>query len=431
MAFSRRRIARLGLGAVLLIAVIFGGRMLDRMALAYTTGFRRTFEAPVDEGPPREGATPGTTFLGFSRPAPEGEEGFVLGRVTAAGRDAGLRAGDRILRVDGAAYESARAVAGGLIRTRLAGESVEVEAIRDGEAIRVPLRLDPFIRHPGDLGLPYDDIEFASPSGHLIRGWWIPPPEGSDGRVVVWVHGAHSSRHQAFDHGAERLRERGYGILTVDLSGRGSSEGEYITYTMHERHDVQAAVEFSRGRPDVRAEGVVVFGTSNGASSSIYAGAALGDLPALALDAPYANLWQAAGSMLEARGANSVLRVPLAFFVWLRTGLRIHDVRPGDVITGIPGAVLFIHGDHDRQVPPHHSLEMHEARLAAGLPSRRWVLPGGEHGFDNYPPEGLFWNRVADFFDDALGGRPPGFVLAGPTPGGLDWFHGDDPGDRP
>ena len=41
---------------------------------------------------------------------------------------------------------------------------------------------------------------------------------------------------------------------------------------------------------------------------------------------------------------------------------------------------------------------MHEARQKAGLESELWVLPGGEHGFDNYPPEGIFWNRILDFF---------------------------------
>ena len=189
---------------------------------------------------------------------------------------------------------------------------------------------------------------------------------------------------------------------------------------MNERHDVVAAVvEFLRGRADVNPASVVVFGTSNGAAAAIYAGAMLGDLPALALDAPYGDLWRAAGSMLSARGAAPALRRPLSWFVYLRSGLRIGSIRPIEVIADIPGEVLFLHGDRDRQVLPSESLELHEARLAAGLPSMRWVLPGGEHGFDDYPPEGIFWNRIADFFDVALGGRPPALELGGPTPDAL------------
>ena len=341
-------------------------------------------------------------------------------RVTAQGREAGLANGDLVTAVDGVAYSDARAAMGGLISTRVAGETVDLAVVRDGAELTVPLRLSRYVRHPGDLELPFEEVTLASESGHTLRGWWIPPPAGSDGRAVVWVHGAHSSRYQALDHGAEFLHDRGYGILTMDLSGRGSSDGEYITYTWNERHDVGSMVRFLRERPDADASRVVVFGTSNGAASAIYAAAELGDLPALALDAPYADLWRAAGSMLEMRGGIPALRGPLALFVWARTGLRIREVRPIEVIADIPGPVLFVHGDRDRQVPPEHSLELHEARLEAGLPSRRWILPGGEHGFDDYPPRAIFWNRIADFFDDALGGRPPGRELGGPAPDTLD-----------
>ena len=421
MRVLHRRLLVVGAVVLAFVPVLFGVRLLDRMALAYTTGLRRSPDSPGFGGvmPPADGPPPGVAFIGFSRPAETGE-GFVMRRVTAQGREAGLQNGDRVTAVDGVAYRDARAAMGGLISTRTAGETVELGVVRGGSDLTLQLRLSRYVRHPGDLGLPYEEVSLASGSGHVLRGWWIPPPADSDGRAVVWVHGAHSSRYQALDHGAEFLQERGYGILTMDLSGRGSSGGEYITYTWNERHDVRSAVRYLRSRPDTDESRVVVFGTSNGAAAAIYAAAELGDLPALALDAPYADLWRAAGSMLEMRGGVPALRGPLSLFVWARTGLRIREVRPIEVIAEIPGPVLFLHGDRDRQVPPEHSLELHEARLAAGLPSRRWVLPGGEHGFDDYPPPGILWNRVADFFDDALGGRPAGRELGGPVPDTLD-----------
>lgn len=428
---GRRRWLYAALVLVLLVPGWFGFRLLDRMALAYTTGLRRTPDAPLFGGgdAPMAGPTPGTIFLGFSRPA-EPEPGFVLRRVSGDGRDAGFERGDRVASVDGVVWPDTRTLAGGLIRTRLAGETVEAEVVRGGETRTVPVTLGRFVRHPGDLGLPYDEVEFASGSGHTLRGWWVPPPETSDGRSVVWVHGAHSSRFQALDHGAELLRARGYGILTMDLSGRGSSDGEYITYTLNERHDVEASVRYLRSLEGAAPSRVVVFGTSNGAAAAIYAAAALGDLPALALDAPYADLWRTAGSTLESRGGHPALRLPLSFFVYFRTGLSIRRVRPLEAIADIPGPVLFLHGDRDTQVPPGESLELHETRLAAGLPSLRWVLPGGEHGFDAYPPKAIFWNRIADFFDDALGSRAPGLELDGPAPDTLtdpQWTNAVEP----
>jgi dipeptidyl aminopeptidase/acylaminoacyl peptidase len=274
------------------------------------------------------------------------------------------------------------------------------------------MTLSAFLRNPGDLGLPYQDVEIASESGNLLRGWFIPPPERSDGRVGIFVHGANSSRFQALDHGAKFWYRRGYGLLTMDLSGRGTSEGEYITYTMNERKDVRSMLRWARECPQCAPDKVVLFGTSNGAASAIYAAVDDEVLPALALDAPYADLWDAAGAMLQSRGAPPVLRYPLSIAVRLRAGLDLRSVRPGDVITRVPAPVLFVHGDGDEQVPLAHSQAMHAAREAAGLRSELWVLPGGEHGFDNYPPEGIFWNRILDFFDRALGGPPPEWDLS-------------------
>jgi dipeptidyl aminopeptidase/acylaminoacyl peptidase len=165
-------------------------------------------------------------------------------------------------------------------------------------------------------------------------------------------------------------------------------------------------LEWARSRKGIDPKEVVLFGTSNGAASAIYAAAGDDALPALALDAPYADLWEAAGSMLTSRGGHPILRYPLAIAVRLRAGFDMRSVRPIDVITDVEAPVLFVHGDADRTVPLTHSERMHEARRRAGLPSELWVLPGGEHGFDNYPPEGIFWNRILDFFDRALGGPP-------------------------
>jgi dipeptidyl aminopeptidase/acylaminoacyl peptidase len=190
-------------------------------------------------------------------------------------------------------------------------------------------------------------------------------------------------------------------MLTMDLSGRGSSEGEQITYTVNERHDVAAMTGWLRSR-GVHAEKLVVFGTSNGGASAIYAATMDSAIAALALDAPYSDLWAMARETLEDRGLPTVLAWPLRWSVERRAGFDVRDVRPIDVIDDIGVPVLFVHGDADTEVRPYHSERMHGARRSAGLVSERWVLPGGEHGFDNYPPQDEFWGRILDFFDSAI-----------------------------
>jgi hypothetical protein len=400
----------------LLAGAFFGARTVDRMAIAYLTGQRRVAgEGFWGEAIPDTGPVPGYAFLGFTRPSDD-PPGMRLVRAWDMASDVGLRSGDVITAVDGKTFHSSEELMRYLVQNYAAGQVVPVSAFReelDGKgSLDLRMTLRAFVRHPGDLDLPYEDVEIPSRSGYLLRGWFIPPPERSDGRIGIFVHGANSSRFQALENGAKFWYRRGYGLLTMDLSGRGSSEGEYITYTLNEREDVKSMLEWARNRPGIDPSRVVVFGTSNGAAAAIYAAAGDDELPALALDAPYGSLWEAAGAMLRSRGAHPVLRYPLSIAVKYRAGVDLGSVRPFDVIQDVKAPVLFVHGDADRQVPVTHSEAMHETRVRAGLPSEIWILPGGEHGFDNYPPEGIFWNRILDFFDRALGGPPPAWDLA-------------------
>ena len=263
----------------------------DGMAARYLTDTRRAagrdgWRAEV----PADGPTPGTIFFGRARPSEE-PPGLRLVRVSDEVRHTGLVPGDVILTVDGQIYGNTREISRGLIRERLAGEQVTVrvwkqEGRREEE---LELTLDPFLRHPGDLGLEYEEIEIPSESGFTLRGWYVPPPADSDGRSGVFVHGARSSRFQGLRM-AEHWHAREYGMLIVDLSGRGSSGGDHITYTVNERHDVAAMTRWLRER-GVPAHKLAVFGTSNGAASAIYAAVMDPEIAALALDAPYSDLW--------------------------------------------------------------------------------------------------------------------------------------------
>ncbi len=399
----------------LLAGAFVGARAVDRMAIGYLTGQRRVAgEGFWGEGVPKDGPVPGYAFLGFTRPS-EDPPGMRLVRPWDMARDVGLRAGDVITAVDGEVFRSSDDLMRHLVTHYTAGQVVPLRALRNGaegtEPLNLSMTLRAFVRHPGDLELPYEDVEIRSESGYLLKGWFIPPPERSDGRVGIFVHGASSSRFQALENGAKFWYRRGYGLLTMDLSGRGSSEGEYITYTVNERLDVRSMLRWARNRPGIDPKKVVVFGTSNGGASAIYAARGDDALPALVLDAAYGDLWEAAGGMLRSRGGHPVLRYPLSVAVRLRAGVDIASVRPFEVITQVKAKVLFVHGDADRQVPVTHSEKMHEDRLRAGLPSEIWILPGGEHGFDNYPPEGIFWNRILDFLDRALGGPPAAWDL--------------------
>jgi pimeloyl-ACP methyl ester carboxylesterase len=386
---------------VVLFGFVLAVWYLDKMALSFLTGQRRVpgkdwFGQEVRmEGPP-----PGYLFLGFSRPSDD-PKGFEITRPADSGIQAGLKNGDVVVSVEGKCYQSSFDLISSLLAERNAGDQAVVKVRRGTEELQLQMELETFYRSPSDLGLDYEELEIESGSGCKLQGWYLPAGPDGDGRTVVFVHGATSSRFQALD-GAPYWHRRGYGLLAMDLSGRGESEGNYVTFTMNERKDVRSMVESISKRPDVDEEKIVVFGSSNGAASAIYAAAEMPKLAALVLDAPYSDLWAEGVEMLSTRGVPSGLLHLLNWAVWLRAGLDLTKVKPLEVIAAFSKPVLFIHGDSDTQILPYHSEVLHQTRLRAGLPSRWWVIEGGEHGFDNYPPPEIFWNQVIDFCDQQL-----------------------------
>jgi dipeptidyl aminopeptidase/acylaminoacyl peptidase len=202
---------------------------------------------------------------------------------------------------------------------------------------------------------------------------------------------------------AEHWLRHGFGLLLMDFSGRGASDGEYVTYGMNERFDLEAMMAWLRARPEVDPKKVVYFGTSNGAAATLLA-AADDPLPiAVALDAPYADLGAVGRETLARRGYPGFLIYPLELAVWLKAGLRVSSVRPVEAAVRVRCPVFITHGTADTSVPRHHSREILAARRAAGLPTEVWWLPGGEHGFDNYPPMDAYWDRVLTFYESVIG----------------------------
>ena len=401
--FQRWRRVLLGIVVVLLLAGTgFAVYTIDRMALSYLRTPRglpfpeHLMEAKISF----EEGIPGYAYLGMSRPS-ENPPGFHIIRPRADGWELGVRPGDIVTSVNGKTYQDSEELLESLIAENEAEEILPVVVQRKGATLNLNLKLKPFVRSPADLSLPFEEVEVDSASGFKLRGWFIHPPEWSDGRTAVFVHGARATRYQGLE-GVLHWHRRGYGLLTMDLSGHGLSEGFYVTYTVNERLDVTSMLEWVRRHPAVDPNQVVVFGTSNGASAAIFSAAEDPKIPALALDAPFSDLWSTAAET----GVPSALLYLLAPAVRIRAGIVFDEVRPIEVIDQIQAPVLFIHGDADREVRPYHSQIMVEARQEAGLPTEMWSIPGGRHGFDDYPPTEEFWDRVLDFYDDALG-KPP------------------------
>ena len=400
---------RLRLGALVAIAILLAGMgwLFNSMADRYLTGTRQLpgsdwFGNPV----PQNGPTPGYVWLGWAR-ANQDPPGLRLEEPSDEGVAAGLRAGDILTHADGRALSAYGDLFRYYMESCRAGQSVIFGVQRGTRRFEVSIPLLPWLRSPADLGARYEQVAIRSGSGMMLRGWYLPPPQGGDGRAGVFAHGAKSSRFQGLRM-AEHWLRHGFGLLLVDFSGRGESDGEHVTYGMNERKDVQAMLDWLRARPEVEPDKVVCFGTSNGAAAVLLAEAEQNQTAALALDAPFADLHAIGRETLRRSGYPELLAYPLELAVWLKSGLRVSRVRPVEAAARVRCPVLITHGTADDNVPPHHTREIVAARRGAGLPTEVWWIPEGEHGFDRYPPMDAYWDRVLGFYESIIGPPVPG-----------------------
>jgi dipeptidyl aminopeptidase/acylaminoacyl peptidase len=73
---------------------------------------------------------------------------------------------------------------------------------------------------------------------------------------------------------------------------------------------------------------------------------------------------------------------------------------PLEHVTGDFPPTMLIHGADDEVVPVRASLEMHEALLAAGVPTELHVYPDQGHAFDAHPDFGRRCAAEMGFFLD-------------------------------
>src|ERR1700730_13582815 len=81
------------------------------------------------------------------------------------------------------------------------------------------------------------NVQFASGSGAIIRGWLIPGKKGVG--AIVLMHGLRASRLSMLER-ARFLSRAGYSVLLFDFQAHGESTGRHITFGYLESKDAQA-----------------------------------------------------------------------------------------------------------------------------------------------------------------------------------------------
>lgn len=282
---------------------------------------------------------------------------------------------------------------------------VAVGAVVLGFYFVFPIAAAIFVTHTprepvdGTFSIPHEGVSFETSDGLTLRGWYTPSRNGA---AIVFVHGAGGSRLGPRKH-AQLLARRGYGVLLYDARGRGESDGDPLGFDWTWQPDVDAAIEFLKARPDVRAGRVGGVGLSSGAETLIEAAARRSDLRAVVAEGAGVRAY---GDPLDTSGAQKWVTLPYAtaMFAAAQVLAGESEVRSvGDFVgKGEPERVLLIAAGG---VAAEQELNRLWASRAAGR-VELWEVPQGEHtaAIDEVPGE--YERRVIGFFDRLLLERP-------------------------
>lgn len=239
------------------------------------------------------------------------------------------------------------------------------------------------------------ELAVRSPHGYEMRATWLPL--AGSRKAVIIAHGFTYTRYGSSKY-IESFRFQGYSALIVDLRYHGATGGRNSTFGYFEKDDLVAWTDwvFAELGPGAR---VGTHGESMGAGTVIQHAAIDPRLSFVVADCPFSELKALLAYRLREDfhlPSFPLMGLSNALISRLSGGMRLEKVSPLKAVVNIRAPVLFIHGEADGYIPPAMSVAMHEARLAAGLPSSLYLAPGADHAmsFDADPAE--YRKRIAE-----------------------------------
>jgi len=230
---------------------------------------------------------------------------------------------------------------------------------------------------PADIGLEFEDVEFASATGTRLHGWHIPTPGAR--YTVLYCHGNAGN----ISHRLESIRsfvERGLSVFIFDYSGYGRSAGrpsEKATYA-----DALGAWDWLTRVGGVERDAIIVFGRSLGTAVAIELATEVGPR-GIILESPFT-------SAVEL-GARAFWWLPVRFL----SRIRYNSMGK---IAAVNGPKLFVHSLEDEVVPYGMGKRLYNRATRPKV----WVKARGGHN-DVYLLRGSAYDQALREFIASLG----------------------------
>jgi dienelactone hydrolase len=249
----------------------------------------------------------------------------------------------------------------------------------------------------GEIGAPpsaaYRDVTFKASDGVRISGWYRPTRNGA---TVIVAHGGGSDRRGSVAH-ASMLARHGYGVLLWDARGRGRSAGRQNAWGWGWPKDVEGALAFLRGRPEVDPARIGGLGLSTGADVLVQVAGTSGGLAAVVADGTVASSF---ADIRRVYGTSLITPFFAAEFAAVR---MTSGTKPGPIIKDVMPQItaptlLVAAGPQERDAGRVYD------RAAGAAPVDVWYLPQVAHTNAIREVAGEYERRVTRFFDAALRG---------------------------
>ncbi|MCO5552645.1 hypothetical protein L7F22_006161 [Adiantum nelumboides] len=249
-----------------------------------------------------------------------------------------------------------------------------------------------------------EDLEVTNSQGHkLLCSHYMPIPMTEEKPLpcVIYCHGNSGCRADASE-AAVILLPSNVTVFSLDFSGSGLSEGDYVTLGCNEKDDLKAVV--GNLRSDKRVSCIGLWGRSMGAVTCLMYGAEDPSIAGMVLDSPFSNLVDLMMELVDVykvRLPKFTLKVAIQYMRKVIQKKARFDILELDAIqvakkSFIPA--LFGHATEDSFIQPHHSDLIYKAYVG----DKNIIKFEGDH---NSPRPRFYYDSINIFFHNVL--QPP------------------------
>eukprot|EP00929_Paragymnodinium_shiwhaense_P012588 TRINITY_DN11995_c0_g1_i1.p1 TRINITY_DN11995_c0_g1~~TRINITY_DN11995_c0_g1_i1.p1 ORF type:complete len:639 (-),score=109.71 TRINITY_DN11995_c0_g1_i1:88-2004(-) len=224
------------------------------------------------------------------------------------------------------------------------------------------------------------DLQLRGPRGKLLCSHFLPAASPDAPRpCVLYLHGNCGCRIESLDI-LDSLLPRNISVFSLDTSGAGLSEGEYISLGHHEQEDVRLVLRYLRSLDSITS--IAIWGRSMGAVTGIFVTATDPDIAACVLDSPFADLRTVAEELFTLQFNVPRVLFDAAFEMVRQEAMYSAGVDPAKLcpLRAAPRAMapaFFGVAIDDTTVSSHHTYYL---RSAWGGETSLRVYTGGHNG---------------------------------------------------